>query len=547
MSDSRNFLTLSDLYSALSDRKRSFNFDATKTGTPLLVHSLGNLNYEESNDNGLTKVEFNAANTGSNLNRSFIDYDVMKDKLMPTFKNRPILGYIHEVDGEPCFYSHNMHVDSETDEIVYDEIAVGIIPESNNATLEYNKEDDNYNLKITGYLFNEYTKAVEILNREKECAASVEIAVSKMSYNAKEKLLNIEDGYFAGITILGKRPDGTPVEPGMKNANVKLKDFENASTEFFASIPDEDALIKMLMELRNAIDNLNLSGKEVEKPMHDTDFEEEDNIIEDVSEDEVVEEVITEEVNSEDDDVEVIETEEEAEGDAEDEVDESEEEVIDEDDDAAEDQTFESRVFNNGHATYELSHEDIRFALYNLLAPFEDEDNEWYFIESVYDNHFVYTNWFGDKIFGQGFTKDGDNVALSGERYVLYRELLTQEEKDNLDSMRANYSAISDELKTYKERELASLRSEIISDEAYANFIGEPEFVAINEKLGEYSLEDLRTACDLAFAKCVKRIGSFEKHNQDEEQTPVASPIFAFGAFDHESDFLKNLLNKSKN
>lgn len=536
MSCKKNFLTLNDLYSVLSDRKRSYYFDASKSGTPLLVHSLGSLNYEESDDDdGLTKVEFIAANTGSNLNRSYIDYDVMKDKLVPTFKNRPILGYIHEVDGEPCFYTHNMHIDPDTDEIVYDEIAVGVIPETNNATLEYNEEDDNYNLKITGYLFNEYTKAVEILNREKECAASVEIAVSKMSYDAKNKLLNIEDGYFAGITILGKTPDGDAVQPGMKNANVKIKDFEATSVDFFANIPAQDELKKVLAELCNKIDNLNLNGKEVEQPMHEDNFEKE-NIDTNVEE---FEDSNTDTNNE----TEVIDNVEESLNEASDNVDSSNDESADESGAESETETFDVRVINNGHSTYELSHDDIRYALYRLLDSVSDNDNEWYYIEAVYDDHFVYANWNGDKLFGQNYVKDGDNVAFEGDRFELFKELLTKEEKDNLDSMRSNYSTIEAELNDYREKDLNAQRNQIISDESYANFATEPEFVEISEKLSEYTPEELRTACDLAFAKCVKRVGSFERHNRDDEDTSKTSKIFAFGAFDHESDFLKNLLN----
>ncbi len=525
MNDSNAFLTLEDLYMALINRKRSFNFDATKSGTPLLIHELGSLKYDEDEqDNGLTAVEFDAANTGANLNRSFISYEVMNDKLMPTFKNRPILGYIHEVDGEPQFYTHNMHIDDETQEIVYDEITVGVIPESNNASLEYNEEDDNYILKISGYIFNEYTKAAEILNREKTCSASVEIAVSKMSYDAKNKLLNIEDGYFAGITILGKTEDGTPVKPGMKNANVRIKDFKDASTDFFANIPDQEQVAKMLEQLLNAIDSLNLNGKGVKTLMHDDTL---------TNEEVIVDEEINEEQNDDSVDVQMESESEEVSEDADGEsVDETSEE------------TFEARVFSNGTATYELSHDDIRYALYNLLDAVGDDDNEWYFIEQVFDDHFVYSNWFGDKVFGQKYTKDGDTVSFDGDRYVLYRELLTQEEKDSLDSLRSNYSAIEKELNEYKEKELSAKREEIMSEESYANFSEEPEFTEIREKISEYSLEDLRIACDLAFAKCVKRAGSFECHVTDGEQPVQTGSVFAFGAFNRKSDFLNNLLKK---
>lgn len=37
--------------------------------------------------------------------------------------------------------------------------------------------------------------------------------------------------------------------------------------------------------------------------------------------------------------------------------------------------------------SFELSHSDIRCALYNLLNAYEEADNDWYFINSVYDSH----------------------------------------------------------------------------------------------------------------------------------------------------------------
>ena len=93
------------------------------------------------------------------------------EKALPSFKNRPILGYIHEVDGQYEFYGHNMHLD-ENDNVVYDEIPVGIVPESCDARLEYDEEKDKTYCVINGYIYEEYTKAADIMRREKECAVS---------------------------------------------------------------------------------------------------------------------------------------------------------------------------------------------------------------------------------------------------------------------------------------------------------------------------------------------------------------------------------------
>ena len=47
--------------------------------------------------------------------------------------------------------------------------------------------------------------------------------------------------------------------------------------------------------------------------------------------------------------------------------------------------------------SFELSHSDVRYALYQLLTPVESEDSEWYFIDQVFDDRLEYMNWEGTK------------------------------------------------------------------------------------------------------------------------------------------------------
>lgn len=62
------------------------------------------------------------------------------NEAIASFSNRPILGFIYsDDDGNPQFESHNMHTDDDG-AIVYDEIPVGIIPESCDAHLEFDEE-----------------------------------------------------------------------------------------------------------------------------------------------------------------------------------------------------------------------------------------------------------------------------------------------------------------------------------------------------------------------------------------------------------------------
>lgn len=568
-----DFLTLEDLYEAVKNRKHSFRFDASQKGKPLVVHSFGKLNFEENNEEaGLTKVRFeNAANTGENLNKSFISEDVMRNKLMPSFKNRPILGFIHEVDDEPQFYTHNMHI--EDDDIVYDEITVGIVPESNNMQLTYNEEDDNYILQMDGYIFDNYTRAAEILERDKECAVSVEIAVTDMSYNAKDKLLNINDGFFSGITLLGVDPDGNKVAPGMKNAHAKLADFEKSVNYSLAPDSKLSVAIDKLKEAISVFDSLQ-NGEEVSESMEVNDSVKtvEDEALETA---EVVENAQEEETeDNTQEGAEAAETTEDADGaetteDADAEAEDSTtEEFADGDGDdgdgdgdgteasdanAAEDDeeydgsldSFQPRTVTNGKMSFELSHEDVRWALYNLLDAYSEEDNEWYFINAVYDDHFIYSNWDGNKIFGQNYKKDGDEVTFDGDRYKMYLEYLNQEQYDALQNMRQTYSSMETELNSYKEKELCALRDEVISDTSYAQFLEEPEFKDITSNIGNYSVDELRNACDIAFAKCVKRVGNYSK-SEPEATAHKDVAFFAFGNTNHTSAFLDGLLNLKK-
>ena len=226
----KRLLTLDDLYDFYSKKKKSMTFSAEKNGEPLVFQVGGNLTFEENDDPtlaGLCPVRLQACHTETNLNRSTISYETMENKLLPTFKNRPILGFIHDVDGKPQFYTHNAH--EEDGEIVYDEIAVGNVPETNNAELVYDEENDRYNVFIDGYVYDEYTKASEIIQREGECPCSVEISVKQMTWDNKDKTLHIEDGYFSGITILGYDEQGNKVMPGMAGSNVRLKDFSQSN------------------------------------------------------------------------------------------------------------------------------------------------------------------------------------------------------------------------------------------------------------------------------------------------------------------------------
>lgn len=523
----KRLLTLDDLYNYYSTHSRSTHFSSKDSGSPIVVQVPGNLLFD-TNDNsteGLLPVVLQACHTGKNINNTIISDSTMSNAL-PSISNRPILGYIHEIDGEWHFYKHNLHED-EDGEIVYDEIPLGIVPESCDAKLEYDEEKGKTYVVINGYIFEEYSKAAEILRREKECSVSVELSVREFSYNAKEQCLVIEDMYFSGITILGKHPDGKDVMPGMAGSNIKLADFSAKNNSLFAD-KYETQIIEMQEKLDKLISCFNIDNSKkggismnhfeellakYSKTVEDITFEYESLSNEDL--DAKFEELFGEvETESEDDSV-VVENSDETE-DIEVTVEESETtEVVEA---IVEDESFTR--------TYELSHDDIRCALYNLLIPYEEADNTYYWISEVFDDYFIYESWCnGGAIYGQGYIKDEETVSFDGERYELFRELLTASEKAELESMRSNYEAISEKLKVYEDAELEAKKIGLLNAEDYDSIRDSEVFAELVEDHANISFEELQSKCDKILLDAVKS-GKYSAVNSTEDTAKTSKKQF---------------------
>lgn len=542
---SKKILFIEDLYDFyLNKYKRSTHFSSEKTGSPIVVQVHGKVRFEESDKNkdGLCPVHLQACHTNLNINNSNID-EIVMEAALPSFSNRPILGYIHKVvtdenpDGQWEFYSHNFHED-ENGEIVYDEVPIGIIPESCNAQLVYDEEKDKTYCEVDGYIFDEYSKASEILKREGECAVSVELSIRELSYDAKQKFLNIEDFWFSGVTILGKTPQGETVKPGMVGSNIKLTDFSEKNNSLFSKYGDRMIEFQERLEkLESACSNTHQPQKggdnsmnkfsellaKYGKTLEDIKFE-----YKDLSDEELETKFAEEFGNYTEGTGENLSTD-----------GKGEDHVVPEDN-GGEPEQFEKMV-----RTYEISHEDTRYALYVLLEEYESVDNEWYFINSVYDTYFTYENWTGDKIYGQAYIKDGDNVAFSGERYNLHRELLTDSEYAELQSMRSNYSSIMSELNTYKENELVTKKEELFNSKDYDGIRETKEFVELKNKSKEYSIEELTDKLDKVISNSVKN-GTFSFAEKGLDKNKPVHVNFAQKLADEKpkkNSFLDGLLN----
>ena len=562
----RKLLTLDDLYRFYSTKKKSMKFNAEKEGYNLAVQVKGRFEVVDENEEGLMFCRVKAFHDLSNLNKSYIDTDVLKTK-MYSINNRPILADIIEVEDKDGnivkdFNGHSMQINDDEDKIEYIEFPVGHFINPENIELAYDKEHDRNFVYCDAVIYEEYTDTCDILRRRGGTDVSVELAIRDLAFDCKNKVLKLNDFYVQGCTLLGEH-----VRPGMAGSKLSLKDFAESNNSIFSDMTDEEHsklidTLEKLNETLSSISNFNINndanastkdyGKEENNNVEDnklvneevTEVEEiEETIVtetESTEETTVVNEEETVEENPEVVEVEEIKVEEEAAEVTEENTDNGEVS------DSSEAETFEvTEEVKNFSKTFELSHDDIRGALYELLKPYEEADNEWYWIMEVFNDHFVYQGLTG-KYYGQDYSTEGDTVSFEGERYELYLEYLKASEKAELDNMRSNYSSIQAELNKYKEAEAYADKMTVFEDESYSNYLETDEFKELmsEETVKKFTKEELQEKADAALGKLVKKNKTFAFSAEKKDEKKKSPSFFAFSRQEVDSSFLDSLLKK---
>jgi hypothetical protein len=432
------------------------------------------------------KMSLRVCHDGVNPNKSSFKVEDM-EKAKESIENIPILAnVIFDEDGNPQFSGHDMEIEedkvNEGDyRLIYKETPIGVVPQNCNHRIE--KFDGKDYVYVDCYIWKGYSNyAEDIIERDKDIKLSMEILVDEYSYNAKEKVYNISAYRYQGITFLNKNY-GT----GMENALATTGTFEeNDSKQKF---------IMMMEELKETLSNYDINksekgGSEVDEEMiallnkYSVTSEQLDFSIEGMTIDEVEAKL---------------------------------KEKFD-DQNKHEDDNKEPEKYVK---SFELSHEDVRYALYNLLSPVESDDNEWYFIDHVYDNYFEYMNWDGTKIYRQGYAKDGDNISFSGDRIELFQERLTKEEKEALDKMRSNYSILEDEVKVlrdYQAEKFAEERKEAedVLFEQFAELSGIEEFEELKKNSSKFELDVIEKECYAILGKKNAKFISNKQNKKDK-------------------------------
>lgn len=543
----KKYFTIEDLI-RFCEQKKMYNFSSKESGKPIVIQAVqdfSSADVEETADNKLY-AKVRVCHTLLNRNGSYISEDSMK-AAMPSLKYSPLLANIHQLDdGTWDFHSHDYHIEKDEDgneNVIYDEKQVGTFT-ADEPYLEYDKDMDKTYVVARVAIPESYTRCADIIREKNGTKVSCELIIYECSYNAKEKYLQLDNFEFAGCTCLGSEKDGTPIGEGMLGSKITLEDFSEENNSLIKFNEKMVELQARLEKLETAcFDNKKNNSKEggnknlnkfeelcqkYEKTVDDITFD-----YKNMSDDELVEAFAKafDEADSTDDGSEGADTpsgsetttdgnEEGENNPTEQNPDESEKGDTTEDETPFIDDDEPKKKANNALTrTFEISHDDIRYALYNLLSSYEDADNEWYYITGVYDSYFVYESWDGGKIYGQKYTKDNDNVALDGERYSLHKTYLTDSEYAEIESMRSNYA----ELKAFKENveknELHSKKESLLADEKYSVLSDNEEFTELKKNMDNYSLDDLETKAKVIFADYVSSVGNFSLNSSNKNKS----------------------------
>lgn len=161
---------------------------------------------------------------------------------------------------------------------------------------------------------------------------------------------------------------------------------------------------------------------------------------------------------------------------------------------------------------FELSHEDIRSALYYLLSAYEEEENEAYSIVKVYEDKFIFQSWFTGSFYGQKYQSENDEVSFDGDKYPVFLEFLTEDEVSSLNELRTENMSLKESLNKFQKEADDKSKDSILSDVSYQKYLSEPEFKQLVKDKDKYSVEEFNIQAEVAFAKCVKRF-SFAHSN----------------------------------
>lgn len=441
------------------------------------------------------KLRLRVCHDQESPNKTYFTKETMEEANKKSLEYIPILAHVYmDENGKPIIGAHDMHVEEDRlneggSRLIYDEQPIGVVPSvrDNNWTIE-EFNGLNYTF-VDAYIWRDYSNYAEQLVEDAESvklSMEIDFQDDSLSYDAANERYNIAAYRYRGITLLNE------------SLGTGMKDARATTTNFSANEDIKSKMIVLMEELQQCLRDYN----------NDSD-EKGGNV--DMANEEIMEVVMEEEVETEEV-IEEVETPVEVEEEFVEEevvVEENSEEVVEEP--VTEEFELEPLV-----CTFRISHDDIRYGLQNLLNAMCDESH-FFYVESVFDKYFYYTDYCSGNSYIQKYKTRKDEIKFDGEPEAVFREFVTQSERDELENMRKNYAMLVEFKEQVENAELRSQKEAILMREEY-NVLAEDEaFAELKAAIDNYSVEELEVKADVMFAKFVKAKGEFSANADNKK------------------------------
>lgn len=583
----KKILTIEDLVQ-FCQAQNFHKFSSAETGYQLSVQVPAMATYqkkEEIEDDTLLFCKVKLFHIGRNRNGSSVTKEAA-EKALSTIAYKPLLANFCEIDGVKDFTSHDMNI-LEDGTIEYIEKQIGTFT-SDKPYIEYDKENDKDFIYAYVAIPREYTDAAEIIERKEGTKVSVELIINAMSYNASERVLELEDIIVQGATCLGVDPEtGKEVGEGMKGARLDIADFsvENNSVQFSTN----EELLNEIKKLNENLSHININSKLEEgrnetvnkfeellekygKTVEDITFEyenlsdeeleakfaevfgednadgegeadpeptsegdeKEDNSNEDsnvengetsVEDGQMADEDNNKEDNPEDNN--------DPEVDPEPEVEPETEPIVEKE--SVKPEKYSIALSDGTVKEFALTLDEINNALYMLVnQTYGEADDAWYSVQVYEDGSLIMIDWWNNKAFRQSYKRDEENFSLVGDRVEVNQVWVTAEEEATLNEMNSNYASLVQFKEDTENAQLHTQREEILYNEKYSVLAEKDEnneykneaYAKLVSEMDNYSLTDLEKELKSVFADYITNGGQFAYTGEPEAKPMVNKKLF---------------------
>lgn len=514
------------------------------------------------------KIRCRVCHDEESPNKTYFTKATMEKANKESLEYIPILAHIYvDESGKPIIGAHDMHIEEDKlnkgeTRIIYDEQPIGMVPSlaDNNCTIEeYNGL--NYTF-VDAYIWRDYSNYAEQLVEDAEntkMSMEIDFPEDALSYDAANERYNISSYRYRGITLLNES-----LGTGMKDALVTTTNFSINDDIKSKMIVLMDELQKCLREYdttnsnkKGVESNMNLDEllEKYELTLDELDFEvdglsdeELENALSDFACKKKKKCELDEHFNS------LLEQY----GVTADDVDFDYEDMTIEELDAKFEEVFAgckkkkkkySKDDESFVLSYELSHDDIRSAIYKLLDAYSENGYCACWIIEVFDDKFIYQDYEENKYYKRGYSKDGDTVSLNEDKVEVFSEWLSQAEKDALDALKENYATLEakyNELKTFKDNydaaELKAQKDAIFARDEYSVLADDEAFKALVADSDKFSAEEVEAKAKAIFADYVIKTGTFSAKDDNEKKPKVLG--FNFNKKETKSGPYGNLFKK---